>query len=299
MKKNKLVIILVIVAFLTIATSLFVPLYAKYIKEKQKNVGITSEEFYFTVDLLGDTYTEADTYKKFTLAGGDEKNQEILVQNYFDDYRVNAVDTIYRVTMEVTVPTGSSYDKNSVTLSMDTSIDHTLTGGTKNYHSWKLTIPTGYDNGTIVKLIISSVSPYSKSLTIEFECLTYDKEYSYKVIDEAGSPYATLIVKTNVNIAVGKLTIDFSAINSSSNILQIDTTNDYVVDLVAGVPTLNTNKIPAGETYLKSVVNTIQINAGEAIEILFLKSVPTNNYTMTEVFADSDGGEFKAILTES
>ena len=64
------------------------------------------------------------------------------------------------------------------------------------------------------------------------------------------------------------------------------------MDLVNGIPTLNTNKLPDGQTYYKSIVNTIKISAGEAIEIIFYKTDLTKNYSFDTISLDSVDGKF-------
>lgn len=290
MNKRKICLMFIIMFFAVILTFSIVVL-AKYIKERQTEIGVTSKNFFFTIDLLGDTIKDEDLSKNYILAGGDSKEVTFNVQNYFDDYRICDTDVKYTVTMQIT-SNNSSYDTTNITLSNQVNVEHILNKNTKDSDKWILTIPEGYENNTIVNICIKSSSPYVKEMNLKFSCMTYDKEYSYEMIDDDNSPVARLIIKTNVDISVNALTIDFSSINTTSNVLQIDVTNPYIVDLVDGIPTLNTNKLPDGQMYYKSVVNTIKISAGEAIEIIFYKTDLTKNYSFETISLDSVDGKF-------
>lgn len=290
MKNRKLFIIFTIL-LLAVATTFCGFVVAKYIREKQTDVVVTSKNFFFTVDLLGDTINDEDLSKDYVLAGGDSKEITFYIQNYFDDYRICDTDVKYEVTMNIT-STNSSYDSNLIVLSNQVDVEHVLNKNTKDFDKWVLSIPEGYENNTKIEIVIKSSYPYEKEMKLEFSCMTYDKEYSYEVIDDVNSPVAKLIIKTNVDIPAKALTVDFSNINSTSNVLQIDVTNPYIVDLVNGIPTLNTNKLPDGQTYYKSIVNTIKISAGEAIEIIFYKTDLTKNYSFDTISLDSVDGKF-------
>lgn len=294
MKKKYIYISIIVLTFL-ILISTFSFAIAKYVKNKNGGMGIIAEDFYFTVDLLGDTISNEDLKKSYTLAGGDEKEIIFNVQNYFDAYRVNEADITYKVQMEIT-STKIDYDKSQITLSKVVDTNYKLTKNAMQSDEWKLKIPTGYGNNTKVVIKIASSKPYVKEMELEFIFLTYESEFSYEVLDEVSSPVARLIIKTNVDIPVGTLTIDFSQINVEANILQIDTTDEYIVDIVDGIPKLNTNALKPGETYYKSVVNTIKINAGEAVEIIFFKTDITQDYSMSLVTSNSVDGKFSVII---
>ena len=283
--KNKKIYIIFTILLLTVATTFCGYVVAKYIREKQSDIVVTSKDFFFTVDLLGDTINDEDLSKSYVLAGGDSKEIIFYIQNYFDDYRICDTDVKYKVPMNIT-STNSSYDSNSIVLSNQVDVEHLLNKNTKDLDKWTLSIPEGYGDNTKIEISIKSSSPYVKEMKLEFSCMTYDKEYSYEVIDEVNSPIAKLIVKTNVDIPAKSLIVDFSSINSTSNVLQIDVTNPYII------PTLNTNKLPDGQTYYKSIVNTIKISAGEAIEIIFYKTDLSKNYSFETISLDSVDGKF-------
>lgn len=276
MKKKKILYFsLMILALVLVALS---PVYAKYIKEQESKITVTSDNFYFTVDLLGDTIEPSSLQKTFNLYGGDTKTINFKIQNYFDDFRITQLDTKYTVSLEVELPGGSSYDENLVELTR--TGDDTFTKSVKCVDECTLNIPNGYSNNTKVIVTVSSVAPYSKVMTVIFNLKTFDSECGFYITDAKDSLYAELVITTNVNIPAGKLIIDFSDINAISNAIQIDMTNIYLLDNIDGVLKQITNKIPDGQEYLKKVTNTLNINAGEAITIKFFKSDITKNYTI-------------------
>lgn len=59
-----------------------------------------------------------------------------------------------------------------------------------------------YEDGTTVIVKIASTSPYKKTVTLKFVLYTTDTTLQYKVIDSVGSPYAELILMTDVPDAV-------------------------------------------------------------------------------------------------
>ncbi len=107
---------------------------------------------------------------------------------------------------------------------------------------------------------------------------------------------ATLVIRTNVDIEVTNLIIDFSKINVTTNELQIDILNDYLVDLIDGVPTIQTNALLTGETFYKKVVNTMKINAGEAIKITFFKTDISKDYSMSNRSLNNISGKFNVVI---
>lgn len=275
-KRNLIILIVTLIAFVALITS---PMLAKYLREEDRNVGVNAEKFYFTVDLLGDTVIDTQLSKSFDLYGGDDKQLSFNVQNYFDDFRITESNVKYNVSYQVVLPTGSTYDTSKVTLT--NAGDKTLTGNTKSSLKYDLSILDGYDNGTEVVVTIKSTVPYVKEMTLTFMLNTFSSEYSYYIIDSVNSLYAELIITTNINIPVKGLIIDFSQVNTTSAVLQIDASNTYLLDKKDGNLVLETNKVPDGQTFLTSVTNTIAINAGEAVSFKFFKSDITKNYSLS------------------
>ena len=291
-KKIKLILFTIFICLVISSSGI---IFAKYIENKKTNMGITSKNFFFTVDLLGDTTNDESLKKSYTLAGGDSKVITFNVQNFFDDYKICNTDVKYEVTMEV-ISTKDSYDITQITISNALNTEYTLNKLNKDFDKWTLNIPEGYGNDTIIKLTIKSSKPYIKEMNLEFICKTFDYEYSYELIDELNNPMATLVIRTNVDIEINNLIIDFSAINISSNALQIDILNEYLVDMIDGVATIKINALANGENYYTKVINTMKINAGEAIKITFFKTDITKDYSMPTKSSNNVSGKFNVVL---
>ena len=112
MKKRNLIILMFLMMCCLIC--IVAPVVAKYVKEKNSVINISSDEFYFTVDLLGDTNSEDSLEKTFQFYGGDKKEVTFSVQNYFDEFRITESDIKYTISLDVNLPTGSVYDSSSV-----------------------------------------------------------------------------------------------------------------------------------------------------------------------------------------
>lgn len=298
MKSKKYIIIMFII--ISIVMTLASPAFAKYITGGTSEVGITADKFYFTVDLLGDTNDDASLSKSYNLYGGDTKTLTFNIQNYFDDLRITKADITYNVSLEVNNPTGSNYNKNLVTLTR--TGNNTLSKNVKSNDTCTLTVPTGYANLTTVVVTVSSTVPYTKTMVITFVFHSYEFEVAYYIIDSENSLYAELIVISNIEIGALELLIDFSLVNQSSNVLQVDMTNTYLLDKeeINGeiVLTQKTNKIPDGEEWYKQVYNTIHISSGEAISIKFFKSNISKNYSKSVTNIEKESSIYKVVIPQ-
>lgn len=300
MKKKKIIIALSILLLLVLMIS--TPIMAKYIISKQTQISITSDKFYFTTDLLGDTYIGDSLSKTYNLYGGDDKEVSFQVQNYYDDFRITGSDVKYDISYEVILPTGSTYDKSNVSLKVDDTLVN-QTNGLKNItltknskSSDKITLNVGkgtagneYSDKTTVVVTVESTSPYSKKMTLTFVFNTFESEFSYYIVDSVNSLYAELFVLSNVDIDVKKLKIDLSNVNSSSDVLLSDYTNTYLI----------TDGVVPSYQSSKEVYNTVKINAGEAIAIKFFKTDISKDYSINEIKANSEGGIFNVIIPNS
>lgn len=215
---------------------LFGGLIARYIHQSVTDPGqITSDNFYFTANLLGDTnmvktdgtseetyaFTEQSTEGTWYLYGSGVHAIQINVQNFYDSLRVTDADITYETSVEVTDAAGNTISVDdalmpTVTKDTDTANDTANTEkATGNSYLLKtnadksaakdvqtLTIPEhtkwNYADGTTVTLKITSTSPYKKTLTMHFVLYAVDTTLSYEVVDTVGSPYASLILMTNV-----------------------------------------------------------------------------------------------------
>lgn len=287
MKLNKKYLIIVSTLLLILVSTIIGITYAKYIAKKDVDKGIYSENFYFTVDVLGDTLDYSDLSAEYDFYGGYEKTIIFNVQNYFDDLRITNKQIDYNVSLSIS---------NSATASLSRT-SGSLVGGTKNKQAITLNINDGYTEGTKFIVTISSTSPYVKTMTLTFVLHTYDAEVKYYINDDEGRAYAELVLTSNVKIDVQKLLIDYSAINTEANILQVDITNHYILNNNGGVLTTETNDLlNSGSSFYKKITNTVAINAGEAVSIIFFKSDKTKNYIVGETTVVKNGDVFEIIL---
>lgn len=253
----------------------------------------TAQEFYFTLDLLGDTLLDEDCTREIHLYGGNEKTLKFSAQNYFDDKRITQTDVTYTTALSGSYAGGATLKlDNSATLTLDDSAGTTLLGGSPTGLPYELTIDDGYEDGDWVEVSFTSSTPYAKTLKLIFVLHTDTHPMFYRVEDSVDGVYASLVIMTNVDIPAGKLTVDWSAVTNTEgtkqkdeNILQIDSTNRYVQNDDLQI------ELPAGATHLSSVTVTKDLKAGQSIEIYFFKTDPEVNYSVekTGINAEREG----------
>lgn len=264
MKKiNKILILVFIISFISVSSISFV--LARYIKLKKENLGITSDKFYFTVNILGDTNTDESLSKEYHLYGGDSKEIGFTIQNYYDELRYTKTDITF--TTEII--------KGNDIATININKENKLIGGNCNSLSSSLLISEGYDDGKIVKVKIESTKPYIKTMYLSFILHNYVSDFEVNLNDSVGSLYLEVVLNSNVDVKAKSIIIDYSSINIDSDILQADLTNNYLLD---DNNELNTNKLNDGQTFLKKVIITKDVNAGEAISLYFFKTKPSENY---------------------
>ena len=254
--------------------SLTIGIAARYLYIKVAKPGeVVARDFYFTVDLLGDTNELSDLEKEINLFGGGEKTVTFNVQNFFDELRVNEKDIVY--TASVT----TDYNAYKGVPELTSSVDDTLPASVKTSDAYTLTLPVGYEQTgvpTKVTVTVRSSKPYVKEMKLHFLLHSTPAPVSYRVEDNAGDPYATLIVMAHETIAKGLIQIDWSQVNQTSNMLQIDTTSPQVID---GMVLAGDNNPSSQNGYLKTVTTTKPLAAGASMQIYFFKSDPTQNYS--------------------
>ena len=303
--KQKIWIVALAAALIAAAIPIGVTV-ARYADEKSNREGyISSDPFYFTVDLLrDDTATDAS----WELYGGDTKEIPFTVQNYMDALRVNSTETAFTVTMSYTgfsesaKPTltygdGSALAENGV---------KELDGGEKQ--EYLLTMPHGYTNNAELTVTVTSSAPYEKEMTLRFFLHTFEAPVTWRIEDTSGSAIVSVFVSANeMALAPGKLRLDWSSVVGTSPsdtetavFWQIDLTNRYLLEDLT-VPAANRPSEGADNTrkdetsgvlYLISAVNTLEIGMGETVEFRFFKSNKLDDYS---VLFKSKGG---ATLTD-
>lgn len=290
-KKNR---VLPIIAFtLIFLLGLIGGLSARYIfNSEYSDNQAKADGFYFTIDLLGDTNETEELTKTIHLYGGKKQKVTFKVQNYFDALRISQDKIIYSVAKNVTTEDGeeTEYTKNylgKIGLKKDGQVytsDETLevkSEGTA--HSYELTMPEEYQDNTTVTITVISSEPYKKEMKLNFVLHPYEADVTWRIEDKEESVTASLIIMSDIELEEKQLKIDWSAINQSANVLQIDTTDEDVLDELD----LTTND--PNSSWLSVAMNTKEIEKSGSIKIVFFKSNPNVNYaTVADQAAEFD-----------
>ncbi len=268
---------------------------AKYVKDFfSVQSQLRANEFFFTVDLLGDTQEYADLTKEIHLFGGEQKSLSFKVQNFFDDLRINNKNITYTVSADCnTAYSGYTLTKGGNALAPS----YTLTKDAAQGDAFTLTLPTGYaelTGNSTVTVTVKSNSPYTKTMKLNFVLHGQPEPVIYRMEDQPGATYATLVVMASEPIAANELAIDWSAVNSASNLLQIDTNSKHVLD---GSLALTTNDPETG--FLNQATTTQAMQQDESILIYFFKTDPTKDYsTIGDVIATKKNGAYQVVIQE-
>ena len=193
---------------------------AKYLRSFGPFSGImTSDKFYFTTDLTGDStmvdssgenpgsgYIYEDVQEgTWNLYGGGAHEITFELRNYYDDLRITQGQIKYKVSAEAKTPADESGSGRPISGLATVSVTSgTLgTAGTEEKAAQKITLSiadeeaVSYQDGTEVIVTIQSTSPYKKTMMLHFLLYQVDTYLSYKIQDSAGSPYAELILMAN------------------------------------------------------------------------------------------------------
>lgn len=291
LKDGKTRIAAIIIAVLLL--SLVVGISAKYIYdtigEKTQAVAL---DFYFTIDALGDTNEMDELETDIHLFGGGEKNVAFAVQNYFDTLRINEKDIKYTVELQCN---DAGYENKAVFTQEPDNYTMEASSG-RHQDEFIVKLPTGYEQQgktVTVTAVVKSSSPYVKEMKLNFVLHSEDAPLTYRVEDNTGDNFATLIVMSNDDIPAGKLLIDWSAINQSENVLQIDTTSPHVLD-----GTLELDSNDPSTSFLKQVTTTRSIAKGESIQIYFFKSNPNENYNIPDTAVTPVSGIYNISIVK-
>lgn len=223
--RKRTILVLAVILILSVT----VVVMAKYLRSFEPVSGImTSDKFYFTTDLLGDSTMvdssgenpgsgyvyEAVQEGTWNLYGGGAHEITFELRNYYDDLRITQGQISYTVSVEAKTPADESGSSNSVsglaTVS-DNSADPAGTvisgalgsAGSEGKAVQEITLSIAdeqtvpYVDGTEVIVTIQSTSPYEKIMKLHFLLYQVDTYLSYEIQDSVGSPYAELILMAN------------------------------------------------------------------------------------------------------
>ncbi len=288
-KKKKIYIAIFLLA-VAVAIVVLSIVYAKYISNKKyKENQVKAENFYFTSDLIGDDEgieKTIDVYGSTAIP--------FSVHNFLDTKRVNANDIQYEVSYtqswtdaDSTPDIEMNYKNDSnadVTVGAGTTVQRTMSAGSAVEHSYVIHINNvdaygeGEENDKITVTIRSLRSDegegYVKTMTLTF--VLHKDKYDLMYYVEDGPIYTRLVVMSNVDIPAGQILIDWSLLNQSGNVFQVDTTSQYLLEEDAdGVHALDKNK--PGE-YLSQCHIMQEIRSMESFALFFYK-VPKDGIT--------------------
>ncbi len=273
-KKRKIFIIsIIIIIFIMSMTS--IGIYGRYIKNKQYDKNQTySDDYYFTIDLLGNTQDLDSLSKDIHLYGGDEQTIKFIVRNYFDNIRINEEKIDYYILLETSIPNVVLTNGENV---ISGQTNYSLSGGSLNSEQYVLSVPKdGYTEGQTIKITVSSNKPYNKTMILNFILHINVYDLQYYVIDSELSSYAELVIMSNIAIPANSIVIDWFDVNNDglTNNLQIDCTNINILepDLTWGI---NNPK----DSFLSKAIITRNMAAIESISIYFFKSDKNKNYS--------------------
>jgi len=288
------IILLAAICLAVVALGGIVGVGAKYIKEfASVRNQIRANEFFFTVDLLGDTQEYSDLDKEIHLFGGEAKSLTFNVQNYFDDLRINDKN----ITYTVSATCNTSYNGFTLTQGGNTpAASYTLTKDVANHQAFTLALAEGYatlEQNSVVTVTVRSTVPYTKTMKLKFVLHGQPEPVVYRVEDQPGATYATLIVMVSEPVAANQLALNWSSVNQNANVLQIDTNNKYVLD-----DTLELTTNTPG-TYLQGATLTRSLQEKESMQIYFFKTDPTKDYsTVGDIVAPKENGAYQVVIQE-
>lgn len=257
----------------------------KYFVNKDSENEVTTEDFYFTVDLLGETVEPETLTREINLYGGNSKVLTFSVRNYFDSLRYSSFSNLkYN---EPIIDSTSTYGAGD-TSKANVVKGEKVTNGNLVDVPYTLNISSGYVEGDVINVVVKSTEPYKKTLTLKFVLHTTGAPVKYRLEDTTGSTYARLIIMSNIELTVGNMVVSWKDISSE---ISVDTTSEFVLDgleLYTNIPTeYNSSN---GELY--KIVITKTIKGKESIQIYFFKNDPSKNYSVSDTEAVLSDGKY-------
>ena len=171
MADRRKIAVVLLVAAVVVAVGGISSYAAKYAHKETGEKNATSEEFYFTSDLL-----TSDGSKRYELPVG-TTSVTFELRNYADDLRWGASDVSYTYSVDGGAETSGKIVRNA---SKGTAVSVTVDGLSAGEHT----------------VTATSTSPYAQTLSAKFVIADADTGLSTRVEDSSGDAYATLIVST-------------------------------------------------------------------------------------------------------
>lgn len=260
--KKRIVHIFILIAVLCLALGHAAAKYSSSYQSQSRV--ITSDAFYFSTDLTGDSRMMSDENagknnsgsagenlagnyqfqpvqeETWHLYGGAEHEIRIELRNYYDSLRITQASIAYQAEIQTTGPDEDPEKSNTEETNQDLAslaligkenqgADHAVSflSGVLGAEAWQTngsekeesesdeiksygmeaealtlyvksheTVP--YADGTTVKVMIKSISPYEKTIELNFVLHFTETELNYEIKDSVGSPYAELIIKNSI-----------------------------------------------------------------------------------------------------
>ena len=274
---------------------------------------VTSDSFYFSVDLTGDSKMENGRFsekeeKTYHLYGGSRHTVSMWLRNYYDSLRITQTKIQYRVSLEASAGLASvkMEDQDGIlcTLKGENGNTEPLIQGTlgredtvsaceQEKQELILEIEPyanqNYRDGEEVRLVIESTAPYEKTIELHFILHREEHDLSYEIQDSPGNVYAELIMKNRVpNEGWGEDSVRPYIIWPKE--LSIDQTNPLTYQWDADRGEFMQQPIESQDTVRKMQISrTLKMN--ESCSVYFFKSDVTQDYTKepTILHPDSDG----------
>ena len=137
---------------------------------------------------------------------------------------------------------------------------------------------------------ITSTAPYEKTLTLHFVLYAKEAALRYEVKDSVGSPYAELVIMTNVETESGTEQNVKPYIRWPET-LSIDNTNKLTFKYDNGTFTQQDGMTERNMQISEAFAT------GRSESIYFFKSNPSENYTKSETIVQPQNGQYTIDLT--
>ncbi len=295
---------------------------------KAKPRMVSSDAFYFSTNLTGDSkmamVKEGNSQEEYQfqekeektwhLYGGSKHTIPIQLRNYDDVLRITQTEIAYRMTLSVRNAEGGEMDTSLVSIRREEEGEvypaeqtiQGIIGKTKgeqtsyemDTESFVLDIERyangNYADGTTVKLLIESTSPYKKVIELNFVLHREEGCLSYEIRDHSGSSYAELLIKNTVPADIGEEGQQVQPYLRWSDELSIDNTNPltYIYsDSENGESLAFTQQQIENQGQMKRMQISRPLRTNESSSIYFFKSDIEQDYTQetTIVHPSSDG----------
>lgn len=352
-KKNRKKIFSILVLF--IAIYLVIPFASakyQYFYEAKSRI-MTSDSFYFSVDLTGDSKMVCETAEAVSedgqageemqnlnlqesyqfaqkeertwhLYGGADHTVSLQLRNYYDDLRITQAEIGYRASLSIQDVDGNELGTSLASMktvnqdgtyqssqgedgSTGLSIEGTLGEG-KQDKELILDIEryanNNYSDGTTVKLMIESTTPYKKVIELNFILHRADNYLSYEIKDFSGSAYAELIMRNHIpdKTSAGDQEDEGNLVQpyvSWPEELAIDNTNSLTYQSDIGVTSFAQSDIQKIENQgsMRRMQLSRPIKMNESCSIYFFKSDMKRDYTReTTIVNPSTDGNFEILI---